>query len=192
MYCLYVVCVQWDRGTLGQATICQRLPVDFEEKLTGFRRYVSGLRHRHSYYCFSQIRNSHQTPIYFDMPLTRTVEAVGAKQVKVRTTGNEKQRVTIMLACTTDGKRLPPYITISRKTLLKSGVFPHGAIIRCNDKGWITAELFNEWILLVWLHRPGAVVRGPCWSWTPLDVTFAILPRCYWQTSATWWSFQEQ
>lgn len=140
-----------------RTSICQRLPVDFEEKLTSFQRYVIGLRRRHGY-CLGQIGNADQTPIYFDMPLTRTVEAVGAKQVKVRTTGNEKQRVTVMLACTADGRRLPPYIIFSRKTLPKTEVFPRGAIIRCNDKGWMTAELFDEWIRLVWLRRPGALL----------------------------------
>lgn len=140
-----------------RTSVCQRLPADFEEKLMSCQRYVIGLRRQHGY-GLGQIGNADQTPMQFDMPLNYTVEKVGAKDVKVRTTGNEKQRATVMLACTADGRRLPPYIIFSRKTLPKKEEFPPGVIIRCNEKGWMTADMFNDWLRTVWFRRPGALL----------------------------------
>lgn len=140
-----------------RTSVCQRLPADFEEKLVSFQRYVLKLRQEHGY-MLSQIGNADQTPIYFDMPISWTVDSVGAKDVKVRTTGIEKQRMTVMLACTADGKRLPPFIIFARKTLPKNERFSAEVIVRCNEKGWMTADMFNEWLRLVWFRRPGALL----------------------------------
>jgi len=44
------------------------------------------------------------------------------KTVSIRTTGHEKSHFTVMLlllACTADGGKLPPYIVFKRKTLPK-------------------------------------------------------------------------
>lgn len=87
--------------------MCQKLPVDFEEKLVKFQRYVMD-RRREKDYQLGQIANADQTPVFFDMPMAYTVNKKGAKEVKLRTTGYEKQRTTVMLCCTADGRKLPP------------------------------------------------------------------------------------
>ena len=40
-----------------------------------------------------------EMPVWFDMPSARTVNAKGAKTVLVHTTGHEKSRFTVVLAC---------------------------------------------------------------------------------------------
>ncbi|QQP42457.1 Uncharacterized protein FKW44_017131 [Caligus rogercresseyi] len=37
----------------------------------------------------------------------------------MRSTGNEKSRVTVMLTCLSDGTKLPAYLILKRKTIPK-------------------------------------------------------------------------
>jgi hypothetical protein len=95
-----------------------------------FLKYIINLRRQHSY-IVSQIGNADQTPVYFKMPLDTTVHKKGDKNVTVRTGGNEKQRCTAMLCITVDGRKLPPYIVLKRKTLPKANV--KGVIIQAQE-----------------------------------------------------------
>ncbi|KAJ8361947.1 hypothetical protein AAFF_G00409250 [Aldrovandia affinis] len=89
-----------------RTSLAQRLPSDFREKLLSYQRYVIKLRKKHSY-PLDQMGNADQTPVFFDMPTSVTVHKKGDKSVIVRSTGNEKSRVTLMLACLADGTKLP-------------------------------------------------------------------------------------
>ncbi|CAI7929747.1 unnamed protein product [Closterium sp. NIES-54] len=71
------------------------------------------------------IINAHQTPLWLEMPATTIVEETGVCSVPIRSAGYQKQRVTVMLACTADGRKLKPWVFFKRKTLLK-GDFPAG------------------------------------------------------------------
>ncbi|CAI7781322.1 unnamed protein product [Closterium sp. NIES-54] len=69
------------------------------------------------------IINADQTPLWLEMPATTTVDQTGARSVPIRSAGYQKERVTVMLACTADGMKLRPWVFFKRKTVLK-GVFP--------------------------------------------------------------------
>ncbi|KAL1421359.1 hypothetical protein MTO96_023153 [Rhipicephalus appendiculatus] len=73
-------------------------------------------------------------PVFFDMPRASTVNEVGAREVRVMTTGYEKQRVTVMLCITADDRKLPPYIILKRKNTPKNEWFPKDVIIECRTK----------------------------------------------------------
>ena len=60
-----------------------------------------------------------ESPIQFDMPSNQTVAATGTKTVKIRNTGNEKNRLTVILACTGDGSKLKLLVIFKRKTVPK-------------------------------------------------------------------------
>jgi len=140
-----------------RTTICQRLPADFEDKLVAFQQYIIRLRQRHAH-PLSQIGNADQTPLTFDLPSATTVCTKGSKKVTIKTTGNEKNRFTVMLACLADGSKLPPYIIFKRKTMPKEK-FPAGVIVRVQEKGWMDDNLTMDWIKNVWDKRPGALVN---------------------------------
>jgi hypothetical protein len=53
-----------------------------------------------------------ETPLYFDIVPGKTIERIGMKTVKVRTTGSEKRHITVVLRCTAAGDFLPPMIII--------------------------------------------------------------------------------
>lgn len=139
-----------------RTTLAQRLPADFEDKLLSFQRYIIKLRHAHNY-LMSQIGNCDQTPVFFYMPSNTTVNTKGEKTVMIRTTGCEKLRVTVMLACLADGSKLPPYVILKRKTMPKEAL-PKGVFVRVQENGWMTEELMNDWMKVVWNRRPGAAL----------------------------------
>jgi hypothetical protein len=68
--------------------------------------------------------------VHFDTSRKYTVDAKGVKEVKIRSTGYEKQRVTVMLCITADGHKLPPYIILNCKTIPKNEMFPKTFIVR--------------------------------------------------------------
>lgn len=89
------------------------------------------------------------------MPRNYTVDVKGVKEVKLISTGYEKQRITVMLAITGDGRKLPPYIILNRKTIPKK-VVPEDVVVRAQKNGWMTSGLMKDWVEVVWNERPGA------------------------------------
>ena len=135
-----------------RTSLAQRLPSDFGEKLQSFHHYV---RKKHSY-PLDQIGNANQTPVFFDMPTPATVHKKGEKSVIVKSTGNEKSHVTVMLACLADGTKLPPYVILKRKTAPKEAM-PAGIVVRAQEKGWMESELVLDWLKVVWETRSRAL-----------------------------------
>lgn len=140
-----------------RTTLAQKLPAEYSEKLLEFQRYVINLRKEHMY-MLGQMGNADETPVYFDMPANVTVNEKGAKSVLVRGTGNEKQRITVMLCVLADGRKLPPYVILRRKSMPKEKL-PTGVIFRCQEKGWMTNELMVDWVKTIWNRRPGVLLK---------------------------------
>lgn len=63
-----------------------------------------------------------------------------------------------MLVVTADGHKLPSYVIFKRKTIPKGEDFPNDVIFRAQPKGWITEELMENWINVVWNRRPGSLL----------------------------------
>ncbi|CAI7779163.1 unnamed protein product [Closterium sp. NIES-54] len=59
--------------------------------------------------------------------------------------GYQKERVTVMLACTADGMKLKPWVFFKRKTVPK-GVFPPDVVVACHENGWMDAEGVIRWL----------------------------------------------
>ena len=95
-----------------------------------------------------------ETPLTFDMPPNRTINNTGEKTIKIRTTGNEKNRVTVVLTCAGDGSKLRPMLIFKRKTLPKVAN-KHGV----QEKGWMDTERMKTWIEKVWRSRRGGLGR---------------------------------
>jgi len=91
-------------------------------------------------------------PIFFDMVGAMTVDYRGAKTVHIRTTGNDKNRFTCVLAVLGDGTKLPPMVIFKGKRLQK-GDYPQDVIVRMNEDGWMTENLMTDWLDTVWGQR---------------------------------------
>ena len=137
--------------------ISQQLPADFDDKLIKFQQFIISQRKKNEY-DLGLIGNADQTPLTFDLPSEMTVAKTGSKSVNMITTGNEKNRFTVMLACTADGQKLMPYVIFKRKTMPKD-IFPPGIIVRVQEKGWMNDSLMKDWVKCVWGKRNGGLRR---------------------------------
>ena len=82
-----------------------------------------------------QMANADEMAFYLDMPPNYLLENKGVKEVLLKTTGCEKLRLTVMLAATADGRKLPPLLILKRKTLPKSVAFLKDVTVRAQEKG---------------------------------------------------------
>ena len=100
------------------------MPREYERKIIEFHKYVINTRKK---LCFEmgQLGNMDEVPLTFDIPSNKIVNVKGAKTIMIKTSGNEKTRYTVVLACCADGTKLPPLIIFKRKTVPKD-VIPMG------------------------------------------------------------------
>ena len=136
-----------------RTTIAQRLPDAYQDSLIEYQRYILKLRKCHQY-PDAFIANADQTPLTFDIPCTQTMAFKGEKTITLKSTGNEKNRFTVMLGAYGDGTKMPPYVIFKRKTLPKNVVWPEGVIVRTQEKKWMDANLTKDWLNQVWC-KPG-------------------------------------
>uniref|UniRef100_A0A8C4QJK3 HTH CENPB-type domain-containing protein n=1 Tax=Eptatretus burgeri TaxID=7764 RepID=A0A8C4QJK3_EPTBU len=131
--------------------ISQHLPDDMADKITRFQSYIIKLRREHEY-PLSRIGNANQTPLTFNILRQTTIAVKGERTVTINTAGHENYGFTVMLTCTADGGKLPPYVVFKRKTLPKDK-FPAGVIVRVQQKGWMDEGLVQDWVHMVWSSR---------------------------------------
>ncbi|KAG8198248.1 hypothetical protein JTE90_021505 [Oedothorax gibbosus] len=144
--------------SLRQRTkIAQKLPKQLEEKIVAFQKEVINLRKENNFE-LSQIGNMDETPMTFDIPINRTVNAKGDKTVLIKTTGHEKTHFTVVLTCMADGTKLKPVVIFKRKRLPKNVKFAARVIVRPQAKGWMDEDGVVDWISKVWDQRPGAAL----------------------------------
>ena len=154
VHCCYAFMKRHSLSIRRRTHISQKLPEDYEDKLTNFQTFTIKMKKKHQY-SLSQIGNADQTPLTFDLPDETTINSKGASTVSIKTTGNEKNRFTVMLACTADGGKLPPYVVFKRKTMPKLQ-FPKGVIVNVHPNGWFDDDITKDWLKRVWGRRPGA------------------------------------
>ena len=137
--------------------IAQKLPKHHENKIIDFQRFV--IRHRHqNNYELSCIGNMDETPVYQDMLPATTVNKKGEKTVILKSTGHEKNRYTVVLACMADGTKLPPMI-IYKRTMRPKGNFPKDVKLHWNAKGWVDEDACKLWVKDIWTKRPGGYFK---------------------------------
>ena len=87
----------------SRTTVGQKLPENWEEKVTNFHQFVSRRKEELAIQA-DRIFNMDEVPMSFDAPYSRTVDTTGAESVPVSTTGHEKTGFTVVLACSETGK----------------------------------------------------------------------------------------
>ena len=90
----------------SRTSISQKLPKQLEDVLSKF--YEDAARFmRIGKYPLSLIGNMDETPAFFDMVLSKCISKKGEKECVVRSSGNEKKHLKVVLSATADGKMLP-------------------------------------------------------------------------------------
>ena len=119
-----------------KTTLAQRLPNDLEEQTVKFHRFVIAARQRHGY-LLSRIFNMDETPMWFEMPSSRTLEFSGSRTVPVKSCGAEKRSFTVTLAVAADGKKLPPKVIFKGVRTPRDLVVPDSVRVSFHKKGWM-------------------------------------------------------
>jgi hypothetical protein len=94
--------------------------------------------------------------VYFGMHQNYSVDVKGAGEVKIKSTGYEKQHVMVMLYIIADGHKLPPCVILSHNMIPKSDMFPKRLYCICIKNGCMTADLMEDGVKNVWEMCPGA------------------------------------
>jgi hypothetical protein len=84
-----------------------------------------------------------ETPVWFDNPSKYTITKRGTKHVSQRASSNDKKRITVVLACQSDGTKLPPTVILKDRY---SGPVPQGMRVLRQSKAWMNSTLMVEWI----------------------------------------------
>ena len=164
------------------------MPAQLEEKLEKFITNVQVLREAHSF-PDAMVINMDETPLYFDMPTSHSVHRKGCREVRIRSTGAEKRRLTVILACTAAGDMLPPMVIFKGKRALKNLCIPAGVIVAVQPKAWNDAALTKIWIqkvlcrytqkqhaLLVWDTFSGHMTEDVAEELQKKNITVATIP----------------
>lgn len=130
--------------------IAQKLPSELDEKRQNFLAYIIRMR-RMRQYDLSHIGNMDETPIWVDMPGNSTLHQAGAKTVSMKTTGNEKTRITVMLAAMADGTKLNPLVLF--KGVRPPKEIPNGIQVKMMPKSWANVEVMQYWLRNVWRRQ---------------------------------------
>lgn len=148
-------------------SIAQSLPADLERKLSQFRQSIHYTR-QNGDFAYSLIANMDETPIFFDMVPSKTVDRKGKKTIRVRTTKSEKRRVTAVLACTAAGNMLSPMIIFKGTTTRTiRGVSGYSkAVVTYQKNAWIDEQQMLKWIREVWVkytkQLPSLLILDSC------------------------------
>ena len=125
----------------SKTTLAQRLPVDMEDKIVQFHRFVVRSRRRCDY-DLSRILNMDETPMRFELPATRTLEFTGSRTVPVVTCGADKQSFNVALTVKANGEKLPPKVIFKGVRQLRIPVPPRMQV-SVHKKGWMDEEGMN-------------------------------------------------
>ncbi|CAI7923523.1 unnamed protein product [Closterium sp. NIES-54] len=120
------------------------------EQCKNLWQFVSD-KHRERDIKTTWIINADQTPLWLEMPTTTTVDQTGVRLVPIRSAGYQKERVTVMLACTAVGMKLRPWVFFKRKTVPKGCsrrklVCYADVVVSCHENGWMDANGVIQWL----------------------------------------------
>lgn len=119
-----------------------------DDRIDKFLRYVIRMR-RLREYDSSEILNMDETPVWFEMPGKSTLTKAGTKEVRVSSTGHDKEKLTVTLGAYADGTKLAPLVHLPGVRPPKRDEIPAGIqIIMCGagKKSWANEESIMYWL----------------------------------------------
>lgn len=152
---IYRFLKRYDMSLRTSTTVGQKEPDDAREQALQFFHYFSKLRQDYTDYVFTYA-NMDEVPVWFDMPQSRTYDIEGNRTIKVRTTGNEKQRFTVVLCTLSTGEKVKPMLIFRSQSnfeLIDESVYVTGS------KGAsMTTDLMEKWRKNCWKFRPNYLI----------------------------------
>ena len=136
----------------SRTSVSQKLPRQLEESISKF--YADAGRFmRIGKYPRSLVGNMDETPAFFDMVPTKSICKIGSRECVVRTSGNDKKHITIVLSAAADGTLLPPMLIFKGKTERTIGKLrvPEGFVVKTQEKAWMDKDLMIVWLDEIWV-----------------------------------------
>lgn len=101
-----------------------------------------------NYFRYTHIYAADETAVWLDPAAGNCVEKKGSKEVCVLNTGHEKLRITVMLTARSDGRKLLPFILLSRKRpdVNISKKFDGKLILSWAGRTWMDDDLTAEYL----------------------------------------------
>jgi hypothetical protein len=106
----------WIRGFKKRYNLTLRTPTDKKQygkviDMEVVRNYLNYLKEKESLNQYTTIVNMDETPTWFNQPIKKTVDFIGAKEVPLtHNDPNNRRRITTILAATEKGKMLDPCV----------------------------------------------------------------------------------
>lgn len=141
-----------------KTSMSQELPVDLEDKVKNFHKFVTDLRMKHDL-PLGQIGSVDEIPVSFNLPSSKTMKKE-EKTFIIKTTKHEIIHFTVVLCCLADGRKLSPMVIFKRQTIPYDN-FPEGVLVYCQTEGCIDQEGILLWLDIIWGNRPGGPLRKP-------------------------------
>ena len=107
-----------------------------------------------------RIINCDETPIYFEMPDTTTIDIKGNKEVIINTKGNEKKRISVLLNIVGDGSKLPAVLIFKGKKgkIIEKEIKGNIHVLRkeifalVQENSWCYSQIFSFWYENIFLN----------------------------------------
>ena len=93
-----------------------------------------------------------ETPAYFDIVASKSIDKVGVKQCVIRSTGAEKRHLTVVLTVTADGNMLPPLIIFKgcpTGKIIEMELLEGMVAVR-QEKGWMDTKVMHVYLEKIW------------------------------------------
>ena len=87
-----------------------------------------------------------ETPAYFDMLNSKTIEFVGAKSVDLITTGHDKTRFTVLLTIAASGLCLNANVVFRRAKKVPVCEIPSNVAVHVNSSETMDTELMLDYL----------------------------------------------
>ncbi|CAI7840762.1 unnamed protein product, partial [Closterium sp. NIES-53] len=137
---------RWNLSVRMKTKVAQKTAAHVAEQCKNFWQFVRDKRRERGIET-TWIINANQTPLWLEMPATTTVDQTGVRSVPIRSAGYQKERVTVMLACTADGMKLRPWVFFKRKTVPKGKLVCYAdLVVSCHENGWMDANGVIQWL----------------------------------------------
>ena len=106
----------------------------------------------------SIIASMDETPVFLNIPLTKTIVKRGSRLVIIKTLNQEKCRISVLLIIVDDGSKLTPLIifkakdraNIYNKLQKDQHVIKGECFVECNENAWSTKSIISRWFTLIW------------------------------------------
>ena len=124
------------------------------------------------------IANMNETSMWADMPSATTVDGRGIRTVPIRSTGHEKNRLTVRLAVKADGTKMKLYAVITTKKVTKRADIDSWGSPGSREAAWPNSWM-NESFTSNWIKKCGRnfFSRNACLCGTRLNAIFLIKGR---------------